>query len=147
MSKKSLIFACFWAIFGVFWAITVVNTPPETPEIPSELANFDPKPPILFPEPSTKTVSSTFYTPKQGWRGGKITASGTKPKKGIIAVSRDLHKKGYDFGKRVLVHNVGVFVIEDLMGKKQKNRIDFFTHDYGDAKKWGRQDVQITLLY
>jgi 3D (Asp-Asp-Asp) domain-containing protein len=146
LSKKTLILGCFLAIFWAFWAIPVGNLPPKPPEIPPQLADFDPNPPVLFPETPTKTVSSTFYTPKQGWKGGKITASGTKPKKGIIAVSRDLHKQGFDFGKRVLVHNVGVFTIEDLMGKKQKNKIDFFTHDYGDAKKWGRQDVQITLL-
>lgn len=81
------------------------------------------------------TVKVTMYTtdPKQTDSSPYVTASGFKlnkknPKKHrIIAVSRDIKKK-LNFGDRVKLIGAGkysgVYVVEDVMNKRFKNRID-----------------------
>ena len=83
----------------------------------------------------TDTVKVTTYTtdPKQTDSSPYVTASGYKldkknPKKHrIIAVSRDIKRK-LKFGDRVKVTGVGkysgIYVVEDVMNKRFRNRID-----------------------
>lgn len=93
------------------------------------------------------TESETDSTPN-------ITASGFKidtlnpGKHKIIAVSRDLKKKGWGFGKKVKIKKAGkyngVYTIRDLMNKRHKNRIDVLVGDDHDPIKLS--EVEITLL-
>lgn len=82
-----------------------------------------------------------------------ITAFGTKVKHRTIAVSRDLHKKGWTVGKKVVINGdvpdkyKGVYVINDLMNKRYKRSIDIFMWKKREAKKFGRNhDVSVTLI-
>ena len=80
-------------------------------------------------------VTMTTYTnsAKETDSTPNITASGRKldslnPRKHrIIAISRDLKKK-YKFGSKVKIMDAGeysgVYVVEDVMNKRFKNRID-----------------------
>ena len=65
----------------------------------------------------------------------------------IIAVSRDLEKKGFTMGQKVCVENAGhlsgVWTIRDRMNKRWKNRIDFLVNTNLKYGKW--DDVRIKL--
>jgi len=83
----------------------------------------------------TDTVTVTTYTtdPRQTDATPYITASGFKlnkknPKKHrVVAVSRDIKKK-LNFGDKIKILDAGeysgIYVVEDLMNKRFKNRID-----------------------
>ena len=93
------------------------------------------------------TISQTDSTPNITASGFKIdTINPSKHK--IIAVSRDLKKKGWSFGKKVKIKKAGkyngVYTIRDLMNKRHKKRIDVLV---GDDESPVRLDgVEVTLL-
>lgn len=65
-----------------------------------------------------------------------------------IAVSRDLQKKGFDFGTRVLVSGTvshdGIWEVQDVMNRRWKNRIDFLSDLDAPDDLW--KNVMITKL-
>lgn len=75
-----------------------------------------------------------------------LTASLTKPKEGAVAVSRDLFKQGWVFGKKVYIKNHGVFVITDLMGSSKNKSVDIFMNDHGRALQFGKRQIEVVLL-
>lgn len=75
-----------------------------------------------------------------------ITANNKKIKRGMVAVSRDLYKNGWTFGKKVKIKNIGIFEIQDLMHKRMKNSIDIYIADKEDALEFGRQKLEVKLL-
>lgn len=64
-----------------------------------------------------------------------------------IAVSRDLEKKGFTMGRKVIVTGAGemdgVWTIEDRMNKRWTNRIDFLVPKKMKYGKW--EGVKIRL--
>jgi len=58
----------------------------------------------------------------------------------IIAVSRDLFKKGFKFKSKVLIScncpYDGVWTVRDIMNKRFKNRIDFLINENMKQGKW-----------
>ncbi len=101
-------------------------------------------------------VTLTIYSPSLSQTDStpNITASGfkidtTNPSKHkIVAVSRDLKKKGWDFGKKVRIKKAGkfdgVYTIRDLMNKRHKNRIDVLVGDEHELIKL--KNVEVTLI-
>jgi len=101
-------------------------------------------------------VTLTIYSPSLSQTDStpNITASGFKidtsnpSKHRIIAVSRDLKKKGWNFGKKVRIKKAGkfdgVYTIRDLMNKRHKNRIDVLVDDEHNPIKL--KNVEITLI-
>ena len=85
----------------------------------------------------------TAYTPFENG-GSTLTASGSTVKKGIVAVSKDLYRKGWTFGKRVSI-NDKIYVIADILPSR-KNGFDIFMHSYKDAKQYGIQNHTVVLL-
>jgi len=65
----------------------------------------------------------------------------------IIAVSRDLEKKGFTMGKKVCVENAGhlsgVWTIRDRMNKRWENRIDFLVNTNMKYGKWDNVKIKI----
>jgi len=63
----------------------------------------------------------------------------------IIAVSRDLERKGFPMGTRVCVTKAGpmngIWFVEDRMNKRFSNRIDFLVNTRIKQGKW--DDVRI----
>ena len=93
-------------------------------------------------------ISETDSTPL-------ITASGQKVREGIIAVSRDLYSNGWTFGKKVIISGMGVFEIQDKMGRtrrKGKKRViqtkslDIFMGNTDKAIIFGRQRLIVKLI-
>lgn len=75
-----------------------------------------------------------------------LTASLAKPKEGAIAVSRDLFKQGWVFGKKVYIKNHGVFVITDLMGNSKTRSVDIYMNDQDRALQFGKKQIEVVLL-
>lgn len=75
-----------------------------------------------------------------------LTASLTKPKEGAVAVSRDLFKQGWVFGKKVYIKNHGVFIITDLMGSSKNKSVDIFMNDHDRALQFGKRQIEVVLL-
>lgn len=93
----------------------------------------------------------TAYTPaprENGGRGSKSgTALGTRIRPGIVAVSRDLLRSGWDFGDKVRIKGLGVFIIEDTMHERFRRTIDVAVRNLAEARKIGKmRHIEVTLL-
>ena len=87
-------------------------------------------------------VEVRFYAPSSWSKangGRKNTSSNTKPKSNrTLAISRDLYRKGVNFGTKVFIPNLGFYIVEDLMGPKAKgNQIDICVDSKKEAFKLG----------
>lgn len=80
-------------------------------------------------------VSVTHYNLR-----GK-TAAGTTPRRGIIAVSRDLLKK-YPLHSSVKLEGYGSYVVEDVMGARHRRCVDVWS----DKKIPNGKNVKLTLV-
>jgi 3D (Asp-Asp-Asp) domain-containing protein len=93
---------------------------------------------------TTQKINITAYTKYES--GGDISAKGNKLRPGHIAISQDLLKKGWTFGKKVHIKDVGIFIIEDTMPKKWKNKLDIYMLCPKKAKEFGLQTKNVKLL-
>ncbi|OQC72199.1 MAG: hypothetical protein BWX44_01776 [Spirochaetes bacterium ADurb.Bin001] len=84
-------------------------------------------------------ISVTAYTLKECFHNKGVTASGEPVRKGIVAVSRDLERKGLTLGTKIQIGNMGTFVIKDRMNRRKKGNIDIYMTSYTDALKFGKQ--------
>jgi 3D (Asp-Asp-Asp) domain-containing protein len=75
-----------------------------------------------------------------------LTASGQRPKPGMIAVSRDLRGQGWVFGRRVAIAGLGQFVIADLMHPRHRRSLDIVFPSKAKAVRFGRQKRPVELL-
>lgn len=73
-----------------------------------------------------------------------ITASGKNVRSNIIAVSRDLYKS-LPFGSKVKINNK-IYIVDDLMNKRWKKRIDFFMWSKSQAKTYGNRKVIMQVM-
>jgi 3D (Asp-Asp-Asp) domain-containing protein len=104
----------------------------------------------LLPK-KTITATITAYTPSPRenlGRGRKVaTAIGTPIRPGIVAVSRDLLRSGWDFGDRIHIKGLGVFTIEDTMHQRFRRTIDVAVPNLDAARKIGlMRHIEVTLL-
>lgn len=94
--------------------------------------------------PAPVTASVSAYSAEE--TGGARTATGRKPRRGIVAVSPDLYEAGWTFGREICVSGHGVFVIGDLMGPKKTKSVDIFMETRARAVRFGRRHLQVRLL-
>ncbi len=94
------------------------------------------------------TVTAYTDDPRENLGPGKPvgTAIGTRIRPGIVAVSRDLLKAGWKYGKKVYVEGLGVFVIEDTMSPRFNKRIDIAVKDMHQAQKIGKRPGRLVVL-
>ena len=87
-------------------------------------------------------VELTAYTddPRENMGPGRpvITATGTRVRPGIVAVSRDLLRAGFAYGERVYIPGQGVFLIEDTMNTRICSTIDLAMNSKVKALEFGR---------
>lgn len=74
------------------------------------------------------------------------TYTGEKTREGIVAVSRDLLKAGWEMGKKVHIEGLGVFRIADLMPPQWTKRIDVWQPSLEAAHKQGVLTTTAKLL-
>jgi 3D (Asp-Asp-Asp) domain-containing protein len=80
-----------------------------------------------------------------------ITASNTRTREGILALSRDLLKRytpgaPFDFGDRVHVPGLGEFIVEDSMNSRWNNRIDIWFPSRLEAVRFGVKEVYLRTI-
>jgi 3D (Asp-Asp-Asp) domain-containing protein len=92
------------------------------------------------------TISAYSPEPAQTDDTPFITASNSKVREGIVAVSRDLYKKGWKFGREIYIKGLGVFTVEDLMHARKRNQVDVFMFSKDRALRFGRQQKRVYLL-
>jgi 3D (Asp-Asp-Asp) domain-containing protein len=91
-------------------------------------------------------VTAYSSTPDQTDETPWLTASCTPTRPGIIALSRDLLRTftadaPFEFGDMVLVAGVGVFLVEDTMAPRWRNRADIWFPTRLQAQRWGRRNA------
>lgn len=94
-----------------------------------------------------------------------ITATGTRTRFGIVAVSRDLLGDDIPYGSLVRIRDLGnyhngrgaglfqgvldeqqVFIVEDTMHARKRNQIDVWFPDIETAIKWGVRQVEVEVI-
>jgi len=98
-----------------------------------------------------EVIASAYNSTKAQTEGNpNITAWGDtlQPTTKSIAVSRDLIKKGLTHHTKVKIEGFkGIYVVNDKMHSKWRNKIDiYFGTDVKAAKKWGRKKLNIQFL-
>lgn len=93
------------------------------------------------------TASAYNSTVRQTSGDPNITAFGDSLKPGmmVIAVSRDLLRKGLKHNTPVVIDGIeGVYLVKDKMHRKWRNHIDIYMgKDIEAARAWGRKKVCI----
>ncbi|MCF8303101.1 MAG: 3D domain-containing protein [Bacteroidales bacterium] len=102
-------------------------------------------------EKHTLTVTATAYNtlPRQTNRYHSLVGAwgdSLKPGMKVIAVSRDLIKKGLHRGQKVKIKGLkGKYTVMDKMNKRWAKRIDIYMgNDKEKALEWGKKKVEIT---
>ncbi len=80
-----------------------------------------------------------------------LTASMTRVRPGCLALSRDLLRTftpgaPFDFGDWVVIPGVGIFIVEDTMNARWKNRADIWFQERRKALRWGRRRAYLARL-
>jgi 3D (Asp-Asp-Asp) domain-containing protein len=93
-------------------------------------------------------VTLTAYTKrkKECKTNDGIGASMRKVKPGTVAVSRDLFRQGYIFGRKIYIEGIGVFTVNDLTHRKYSKTIDIYYNNYNKAVKFGRKESYVSLI-
>ncbi|MCS7069076.1 MAG: 3D domain-containing protein [Meiothermus sp.] len=124
------------AVFGLSWA--------QAPRVM-----------ILKATAYTSSVRETDSTPF-------ITATGARTRIGIIAVSRDMLRE-LPYGSKVLLEDLGtsagvgkgrfnyllqgrVFVVEDTMHPRKRERLDVWLPDRSTAIRFGVRNLRVTVI-
>ena len=103
----------------------------------------------LFQIPVTVTGYSS--TPGQTDSTPFITASNTRVRQGVLALSRDLLREftpgaPFSYGDKVELGGVGVFVVEDTMNSRYTQRVDIWFSNRSAARRWGLQKHTLAKL-
>ncbi len=106
--------------------------------------------PVSNSKPSSSNASSNTSSGKRemsvvatAYHGDGITATGTKPRWGTIAVD----PKVIPYGTKVYIPQFDmVFVAEDTGGAIKGNKIDIYMNDATSVKNWGRRTIEIHVL-
>ncbi|MBZ9715125.1 3D domain-containing protein [Deinococcus multiflagellatus] len=100
---------------------------------------------------------STAYNslPSQTDGSPYITATGTRTRPGVIALSRDLLRL-FPYGTRVMIEDLSgrysnmlrgrVFIVEDTMAARKTNSVDIWMPTRTEALNWGARQIRITAI-
>jgi len=100
------------------------------------------------------TLTVTGYTsrPQETDDTPFITASNTRTRPGVIAMSRDLLRKytpeaPFKFGDVIHISGVGDFIVEDSMHGRWQKRADIWFESLEQARAFGRRTLVVTGPY
>ncbi|GAA4016550.1 hypothetical protein GCM10022631_31190 [Deinococcus rubellus] len=99
----------------------------------------------------SRVVRATAYSSDVGQTDSSpfITATGTRVRPGVIALSRDLLRV-FPYGSRVTLRDSAgllsgrTFIVEDTMNVRLSNTIDIWMGSRGQAIQWGARSVSIS---
>ena len=80
-----------------------------------------------------------------------VTASNTRVRTGIVALSRDLLREftpgaPFAFGDLVEIEGAGVFQVEDTMAQRHRKRADIWFSSTMAATRWGKRSMVLASL-
>ncbi|GAA5514669.1 hypothetical protein Dcar01_03425 [Deinococcus carri] len=102
-------------------------------------------------------VRATAYnsTPGQTDSTPFITATGTRVRSGVVALSRDL-LRSFPYGSRIMIEDLSgrynnlfrgrVFVVEDTMAARKTGSLDIWMSTRSQAIQFGARQVRITAV-
>ena len=93
-------------------------------------------------------VTVTAYTPTVGETDDTpyITASNTRVRNGIVAISRDIEKKyNLKFGDKIHLEGIGTFEYQDRMHSRWKKRVDIFMYSNKKARQFGKRQTILKI--
>jgi 3D (Asp-Asp-Asp) domain-containing protein len=101
----------------------------------------------------SRVVKATAYSSEVAQTDSTpfVTATGTRVRPGVIALSRDLLRT-FPYGSRVTLQdsagvlNGRVFIVEDTMNARLRNTIDIWMGSRSQALQWGSRTVRITAV-
>jgi 3D (Asp-Asp-Asp) domain-containing protein len=138
--------ALLLAVFLLAALLETLLHDPAVPETPynSDVAYVRLSPPVLR---VALTVTATAYssTVSQTDSTPFVTASGTRARPGVLAVSRDLLRTCCPFGTRVRIAGQE-YVVEDTMAHYWRRRVDIWKPSREEAIRWGVRQVQMEAL-
>jgi 3D (Asp-Asp-Asp) domain-containing protein len=98
-------------------------------------------------------VTVTAYSSSAGQCDSSphLTATGTRTRRGIIALSRDLLRQfnpgaPFGWGDRVHVEGLGEFIVEDTMSGRYARRADIWLPDSVSAAAWGIRELKLAPI-
>jgi 3D (Asp-Asp-Asp) domain-containing protein len=127
-------------------------------------ATDEPHGPIANP---TFTVRATGYNSLASQTDGTphVTATGSRTRFGVLAVSRDLLARDLPYGSLVRLRDLGtyydgrgpgryqslldghgLFVVEDTMHARKRQQIDVWFGDYASAVNWGVREIEVQVV-
>ena len=129
-------------------ALRVAQAPVAPVSAPAQAAA-----PISTRPTVSRTVKATAYNSEVGQTDSSpfVTATGTRVRPGVIALSRDLLRI-FPYGSRVTIRDSAgqltgrVFLVEDTMNVRMVNTIDIWMPSRAQALRWGSRTVTITAL-
>ncbi|GAA0517200.1 3D domain-containing protein [Deinococcus depolymerans] len=105
----------------------------------------------------TAIARSTAYNSVPGQTDATpyITATGTRTRPGVVALSRDLLRT-FPYGTKVMIEDLSgkysnmlrgrVFVVEDTMAARKTNSVDVWMATRSEALNWGARQIRITAV-
>ena len=90
-------------------------------------------------------ISVTAYTLKECYHNKGKTASGEIVRSGIVAVSRDLERKGLKLGTEIKIGDLGTFIVKDRTSRRNHGNVDVYMTSYKKALLFGRQKHTLVL--
>jgi len=90
-------------------------------------------------------ISVTAYTLRECYHHKGKTASGEIVRSGIVAVSRDLERKGLKLGTRIEIGDLGTFVVKDRTSRRNRGNVDIYMTSHKKALLFGRQKHTLAL--
>ncbi|MFC4639535.1 hypothetical protein [Deinococcus hohokamensis] len=113
--------------------------------------------PVAAARPSGRTaiVRATAYNSLPGQTDGSpfITATGTRVRPGVVALSRDLLRL-FPYGSKIMIEDLSgrynfkgrVFVVEDTMAARKTNSLDIWMGTRTEAINFGARQLRITAV-
>lgn len=138
---------------------TILATPRTTSATPDPVQG-----PIANP---TFTVRATGYNSMAAQTDASphVTATGTRTRFGVLAVSRDLLGDDLPYGSLVRLRDLGsyydgrgagryqslldghgLFVVEDTMHARKRQQVDVWFGDYASAVNWGVRQLEVEVV-
>lgn len=132
-------------------AAAVARTQAASPTVPSETVAYTPV------RGKVAIVRATAYNsiPNQTDSTPFITATGTRTRPGVVALSRDLLRQ-FPYGSKIMIEDLSgrysaqlkgrVFIVEDTMAARKTNSLDIWMTTRSEAMRFGARQVRITAV-
>lgn len=140
-------------------AVAQVQRAPVQQARPVQQAQARPAPPVaaVVARGRSAIVRATAYNSLAGQTDSTpfITATGTRTRPGVVALSRDM-LRSFPYGTRITIEDLSgrfnnllrgrVFIVEDTMAARKTGSLDIWMYTHSQAISFGARQVRITAI-